>query len=137
MASRRRTESSILSISSLAFGTLLERLMASDPLFSSAIRRILYSRIGTAPLSNCVNSSGECFRSQSAGSSGNRSNRRSSCNLAAVTASSSVQTTLSVRSEEHTSELQSRQYLVCRLLLEKKKQIYTDTSASLMSTIVQ
>src|SRR3712207_7638046 len=28
---------------------------------------------------------------------------------------------LSMRSEEHTSELQSRQYLVCRLLLEKKK----------------
>src|SRR3712207_7061610 len=28
------------------------------------------------------------------------------------------------RSEEHTSELQSRQYLVCRLLLEKKKNIY-------------
>src|SRR5947209_16951226 len=29
------------------------------------------------------------------------------------------------RSEEHTSELQSRQYLVCRLLLEKKKQKIT------------
>src|SRR3712207_7564878 len=29
---------------------------------------------------------------------------------------------LLARSEEHTSELQSRQYLVCRLLLEKKKQ---------------
>src|SRR3712207_7502087 len=29
------------------------------------------------------------------------------------------------RSEEHTSELQSRQYLVCRLLLEKKKQCIT------------
>src|SRR3712207_7937894 len=28
---------------------------------------------------------------------------------------------LASRSEEHTSELQSRQYLVCRLLLEKKK----------------
>src|SRR3712207_8101789 len=28
---------------------------------------------------------------------------------------------LTKRSEEHTSELQSRQYLVCRLLLEKKK----------------
>src|SRR3712207_7265628 len=28
------------------------------------------------------------------------------------------------RSEEHTSELQSRQYLVCRLLLEKKKTLY-------------
>src|SRR3712207_8400389 len=30
-------------------------------------------------------------------------------------------TSLVIRSEEHTSELQSRQYLVCRLLLEKKK----------------
>src|SRR5258707_4173810 len=29
--------------------------------------------------------------------------------------------TLECRSEEHTSQLQSRQYLVCRLLLEKKK----------------
>src|SRR5438445_4690770 len=28
---------------------------------------------------------------------------------------------IATRSEEHTSELQSRQYLVCRLLLEKKK----------------
>src|SRR3712207_7838740 len=32
--------------------------------------------------------------------------------------------TLPQRSEEHTSELQSRQYLVCRLLLEKKKKLY-------------
>src|SRR5947209_14582181 len=30
-----------------------------------------------------------------------------------------------IRSEEHTSELQSRQYLVCRLLLEKKKKKQT------------
>src|SRR3712207_7310118 len=30
-----------------------------------------------------------------------------------------------LRSEEHTSELQSRQYLVCRLLLEKKKKTTT------------
>src|SRR3712207_8388739 len=30
-------------------------------------------------------------------------------------------TRVHIRSEEHTSELQSRQYLVCRLLLEKKK----------------
>src|SRR3989442_7727746 len=34
----------------------------------------------------------------------------------------SRQRTLQVRSEEHTSELQSRPHLVCRLLLEKKKQ---------------
>src|SRR3712207_8685404 len=33
------------------------------------------------------------------------------------------------RSEEHTSELQSRQYLVCRLLLEKKKKNYLDRVA--------
>src|SRR3712207_7225783 len=31
-----------------------------------------------------------------------------------------------LRSEEHTSELQSRQYLVCRLLLEKKKRLSFD-----------
>src|SRR3712207_8767808 len=31
------------------------------------------------------------------------------------------------RSEEHTSELQSRQYLVCRLLLEKKKKCIDNT----------
>src|SRR3712207_7307316 len=34
------------------------------------------------------------------------------------------------RSEEHTSELQSRQYLVCRLLLEKKKTKHNNTSHS-------
>src|SRR3712207_8881109 len=32
------------------------------------------------------------------------------------------------RSEEHTSELQSRQYLVCRLLLEKKKKEHPNNS---------
>src|SRR3712207_8899873 len=41
----------------------------------------------------------------------------------------SVRTFANRRSEEHTSELQSRQYLVCRLLLEKKnnKKIHTHT----------
>src|SRR5258707_11849268 len=34
--------------------------------------------------------------------------------------------TVEERSEEHTSELQSRQYLVCRLLLEKKKRKITE-----------
>src|SRR3712207_7449741 len=34
------------------------------------------------------------------------------------------------RSEEHTSELQSRQYLVCRLLLEKKK--HTETQRTFL-----
>src|SRR3712207_7158575 len=36
-------------------------------------------------------------------------------------ATSSELDVMRARSEEHTSELQSRQYLVCRLLLEKKK----------------
>src|SRR2546422_7039279 len=34
------------------------------------------------------------------------------------------------RSEEHTSELQSRLHLVCRLLLEKKKRMYTSPDAN-------
>src|SRR3712207_8267161 len=40
-----------------------------------------------------------------------------------------MQSTATVRSEEHTSELQSRQYLVCRLLLEKKKKQNYDQCA--------
>src|SRR3712207_8977439 len=39
------------------------------------------------------------------------------------------------RSEEHTSELQSRQYLVCRLLLEKKKKnILNDDTSNVIYT---
>src|SRR3712207_6985301 len=40
------------------------------------------------------------------------------------------------RSEEHTSELQSRQYLVCRLLLEKKKKTHnTNTLLNICITL--
>src|SRR3712207_7649287 len=39
------------------------------------------------------------------------------------------------RSEEHTSELQSRQYLVCRLLLEKKKTTIISYTHSLTPTL--
>src|SRR3712207_9404766 len=42
----------------------------------------------------------------------------------AALAASSLPAACVARSEEHTSELQSRQYLVCRLLLEKKKISY-------------
>src|SRR3712207_8475152 len=38
------------------------------------------------------------------------------------------------RSEEHTSELQSRQYLVCRLLLEKKKKKNNETDVNNQNT---
>src|SRR3712207_7286693 len=40
------------------------------------------------------------------------------------------------RSEEHTSELQSRQYLVCRLLLEKKKQTASQGARFILQTVV-
>src|SRR2546422_4177781 len=48
--------------------------------------------------------------------------------------SSSAHTTL-IRSEEHTSELQSRLHLVCRLLLEKKKHTATRHSLTTGTTI--
>src|SRR5258705_9172388 len=41
------------------------------------------------------------------------------------------------RSEEHTSELQSLRHLVCRLLLEKKKNKDTTTEARLLSLVLQ
>src|SRR3712207_8069450 len=41
---------------------------------------------------------------------------------------------LVMRSEEHTSELQSRQYLVCRLLLEKKKKCIDFVQSSIFYT---
>src|SRR3712207_8684737 len=40
-----------------------------------------------------------------------------------------------LRSEEHTSELQSRQYLVCRLLLEKKKKNRYSTRVLSVATL--
>src|SRR3712207_7246112 len=52
--------------------------------------------------------------------SGGRDNRSSPCRLRQGEPGDG-RLQMAQRSEEHTSELQSRQYLVCRLLLEKKK----------------
>src|SRR3712207_8034545 len=41
-----------------------------------------------------------------------------------------------LRSEEHTSELQSRQYLVCRLLLEKKKDSFFEQQSTYGSQLM-
>src|SRR3712207_7496700 len=68
------------------------------------------------------------FRSSGGGSSGPKTRVRNqrrkdseTCSSSRTRRSTSRSVTLrSRRSEEHTSELQSRQYLVCRLLLEKK-----------------
>src|SRR3712207_8006848 len=43
-----------------------------------------------------------------------------SCRAASMTGRANMTSITDHRSEEHTSELQSRQYLVCRLLLDKK-----------------
>src|SRR3712207_8407235 len=49
--------------------------------------------------------------------------------LARVTGRIGLGRGIARRSEEHTSELQSRQYLVCRLLLEKKNICISDTTS--------
>src|SRR5947209_16303533 len=46
---------------------------------------------------------------------------RLDCRTIEATEAGFLSELIAARSEEHTSELQSRQYLVCRLLLEKKK----------------
>src|SRR3712207_7723129 len=59
-----------------------------------------------------------CARSRRTQAAGSSACRRVHVS---VDASAADLRKLASRSEEHTSELQSRQYLVCRLLLEKKK----------------
>src|SRR3712207_8215495 len=71
------------------------------------------------PILNARASMSECSRTCSSNCSGIPGGRSSS--------GTSVDA-LAARSEEHTSELQSRQYLVCRLLLEKKNTASTRTS---------
>src|SRR2546422_4618058 len=61
---------------------------------------------------------------------GPRSSPRALSSLAGILkpSSFSMRALAFARSEEHTSELQSRLHLVCRLLLEKKKKQATDSS---------
>src|SRR3712207_7010936 len=62
------------------------------------------------------------FRSTRAAASSGGHSESATSHVAPSTSPSTAPTTGNhPRSEEHTSELQSRQYLVCRLLLEKKK----------------
>src|SRR5258707_8151590 len=56
--------------------------------------------------------------------------RSASAGQVAQSGMASAPTQVQTRSEEHTSELQSRQYLVCRLLLEKKKKNITPQDKS-------
>src|SRR5947199_3664335 len=67
------------------------------------------------PISSGLRSSRSSSRSSSAGRKGGRPPSSSS------SVSSEIEMPAAFRSEEHTSELQSLRHLVCRLLLEKKK----------------
>src|SRR5262245_64691465 len=70
------------------------------------------------------------FHSNSSSSTASRTEASGAANVAdmpaAAPATSSVFRSALVRSEEHTSELQSLRHLVCRLLLEKKKKNKVD-----------
>src|SRR3712207_7765924 len=72
----------------------------------------LHDALPISSAGRCATTTRRCGCSPSAASS-----RPSRCPTPTATSTTSY----SGRSEEHTSELQSRQYLVCRLLLEKKK----------------
>src|SRR3712207_7658960 len=75
----------------------------------------LFRSHGTPPQCGLISSAMSASRIRTNKTLGHRSRARELNHSAAGLA----------RSEEHTSELQSRQYLVCRLLLEKKKKINT------------
>src|SRR3712207_7638337 len=80
-------------------------------------------KIGTKMMMISVHSSGQPSRKMSAwvrirNIVGDRLSERKNCSTTACPPRRA--NTDENRSEEHTSELQSRQYLVCRLLLEKK-----------------
>src|SRR3712207_7825074 len=70
-----------------------------------------------------------CLRRRSASHS--RASTAGGCSMAELSLVGSMS-----RSEEHTSELQSRQYLVCRLLLEKKKKNYHTTPLTAMCSLI-
>src|SRR3712207_8283381 len=80
------------------------------------------SREGGARPGTCwyASSPEECFHPGYRSSGGGR-HRRAAQSVTTFCRRLDGSPCLSPRSEEHTSELQSRQYLVCRLLLEKKK----------------
>src|SRR5690242_21153106 len=68
---------------------------------------------------------------------GSSSTPASSAWASAASASRSSSRTASQRSEEHTSELLSHVNLVCRLLLEKKKQIFDNALRDLAADLVR
>src|SRR3712207_5300787 len=79
---------------------------------SSDLKRILYANTQLIPQASIPT-----FETGTRHRTAHRVTKQTGCIVIAI----------SQRSEEHTSELQSRQYLVCRLLLEKKKHTHKMT----------
>src|SRR3712207_7862076 len=103
---------------------LLFFLMIRRPPRSTLFPYTTLFRSGSSP----GHSSSSSPRSRPAGSTSGRSSSSTSGSSRNATGGPR-----SSRSEEHTSELQSRQYLVCRLLLEKH-QLLLDTSCITLLT---
>src|SRR3712207_6851737 len=98
----------------------MDRLFASP--FTTASCLLLHSRIVKFPSTRTIASSISTCSPKLARAL--RIARKVAFKILYVSISSTLALPIPTRSEEHTSELQSRQYLVCRLLLEKKKKMH-------------
>src|SRR5258707_3461173 len=94
-------------------------MLVSDHCTASAIQGFFFFLMIRRPPRSTLFPYTTLFRSTSMPSARRRSASTTGSSGGAATVRSP--SSRSYRSEEHTSELQSRQYLVCRLLLEKKK----------------
>src|SRR3712207_6870514 len=93
-------------------------LFPYTPLFRS-VETDEYPRAGTTV--EKLSALRPAFKKDGTVTAGNASGINDGAAALVVATNEKAQSIGSRRSEEHTSELQSRQYLVCRLLLEKKK----------------
>src|SRR2546430_9718517 len=85
-------------------------------------RRRLASTIGGGPATHALTPAKRpAIRSPATAWTKPRANENSGCAADSDAGTSSSDSAIVIRSEEHTSELQSQSNLVCRLLLEKKK----------------
>src|SRR2546422_5285980 len=102
----------------LCFFFLMIRRPPRSTLFPYTTLFRSYSAVPTSPAASPPNA---CERAVRCGTAvkGTRDRGTPTTNPAAI--ASTIQPWCTMRSEEHTSELQSRLHLVCRLLLEKKK----------------
>src|SRR3712207_7807007 len=93
------------------------------------------TEISPLPLHDALPISGRSTRGRRARVPARPTRSRPAARAARSPARASGRRSPAGRSEEHTSELQSRQYLVCRLLLEKKKKDYIIVKIILTTTV--